>query len=240
MSKEAAFPGSFLDEAGLNRQHVFDLDSLPAAVLAALDVQAGERQLILIGHGGRRLWERLQATGMAGSDPIDDYSTRTIRQWFARELPDHRFRIPFPGARPIGLQALGALAGWHQPSPLMIGVDAEWGSWYAYRAVVIADTDFAPSPRHVGYSPCATCHPAPCISTCPAHALTGGQFDLAACSHHRLIPDSPCAMGCLARQACPAGSEHRYDDAQIRHSYGRSLAVIRQYYATEPPTPERQ
>ncbi len=240
MNKEAAFPDSFLNEAGLNRQHVFDLDSLPAAVLAALDVQAGERQLILIGHGGRRLWERIQASGMAGSDPIDDYSVRTIRQWFARELPDHRFRILFPGARPIGLQTLGTLAGWHQPSPLMIGVDTEWGSWYAYRAVVVADTDFAPSPRRVVHGPCSSCHPTPCIHACPARALDGGRFDLAACSHYRLIPESPCAMGCLARQACPAGSAHRYDEAQIRHSYGRSLAVIRQYYATEPRTPERQ
>lgn len=240
MNKGAALPGAFLDEAGLNRQHVFALDSLPAAALAALDIQPGERQLILIGHGGRRLWERLQASGMAGDDPIDDYSTRTIRHWFARELPEHRFRILFPGTRPIGLQALGALAGWHQPSPLMIGVDAEWGSWYAYRAVVVADTDFAPSPRHAGHSPCPTCPDAPCIRACPAGALQGGRFDLEACSRYRLRPDSPCAEGCLARQACPAGSEHRYDDAQIRHSYAHSLAVIRQYYATETRTPERR
>lgn len=238
MNKAPAFPGHFLDAAGLNRQHVFDLADLPATLLATLDVAAGERQLILIGHGGRQLWERLQASGMAGDDPIDDYSTRTIRHWFAQELPEHRWRILFPGARPIGLQALGALAGWHQPSPLMIGVDAEWGSWYAYRAVVIADTAFAPSPRHAGHSPCPSCLDAPCTGACPTRALAGGRFDLAACSRYRLLPDSPCAEDCLARQACPAGSPHRYDEAQIRHSYARSLAVIRQYYAPATQTPE--
>lgn len=238
MSKRKALPGSFLDDAGLNRQHVFDLDSLPTAVLGTLDVQAGETQLILIGHAGRRLWECVQASGITGSDPIDDYSVQTVSRWFGQELPDRRFRILFPGERVIGLQTLGKLAGWHQPSPIMVGVDVEWGSWYAYRAVVVADTDFSPSPVMEGRSPCPTCA-APCIAACPANAMHQGRFDLDACSRYRLQPESPCALGCLARQACPAGSAHRYDDAQIQHSYSRSLAVIRQYYPPIPAPPER-
>lgn len=240
MNKAPPLPAGFLDDAGLNRQHVFDLADLPAAVLATLDVQAGEKQLILLGHGGRRLWDRVQASGMAGDDPIDDYSVRTIRRWFAQELPERRFRILFPGPRIVGLQTLGTLAGWHHPSPLMIGVDTEWGSWYAYRAVVVADTGFAPSPRREGRSACPSCLAPPCIQACPAHALAGGRFDLEACSRYRLGPDSPCATGCLARQACPAGSEHRYDPAQIRHSYAHSLAVIQRYYAGTAPAPEQR
>jgi hypothetical protein len=149
-----------------------------------------------------------------------------------RALPGQRCRILFPGEQPIGLQALGKLAGWHQPSPIMVGVDVEWGSWYAYRAVAIADTDFTPSPPLHERSPCPACAPRTCIATCPADALQAGQFDLDACSRYRLQPDSACAHGCLARQACPAGAEHRYDPEQIRHSYSRSLAVIRRYYAT--------
>lgn len=236
MSEARAHPWGFLDDAGLNRQHVFDLPGLPAEVLATLDVQAGETQLILIGHGGRRLWECLQSSGVSGSDPIDDYSMQTVRRWFAHELPERRYRILFPGERAIDLQKLGQLAGWHHPSPIMVGVDAEWGSWYAYRAVLVANTDFAPSPRLDGRSPCPSCLTRACIEACPAKALEGGRFDIDACSRYRLIPNSPCAHGCLARQACPAGSEHRYEEAQIRHSYSRSLAVIRQYYA---PAPER-
>ena len=240
MSKAQPLPAGFLDEAGLNRQHVFDLAGLPEAVLATLDIQAGERQLILLGHGGRRLWEHIRASGTAGDDPIDDYSIQTIRRWFAQALPEQRYRILYPGPHLIGLQTLGALAGWHRPSPLMIGVDTEWGSWYAYRAVVVADTAFAPSLRQEGSSPCPSCIAPPCIRSCPAHALDDGRFSLEACSRYRLQPDSPCATGCLARQACPVGSEHRYDEAQIRHSYARSLAVIRQYYANEVQAPEQK
>ena len=97
---------------------------------------------------------------------------------------------------------------------------------------VVADTDFTPSPPLHERSPCPACAPRTCIATCPADALQAGQFDLDACSRYRLQPDSACAHGCLARQACPAGAEHRYDPEQIRHSYSRSLAVIRRYYAT--------
>jgi hypothetical protein len=231
MSECPALPADFLDSAGLNRQHVFDLDALPADLAGRLDIRAGERQLILFGHGGRRLWECVQASGIGGDNPIDDYSMRTVAQWFAGYLPDRRYRFLFPGDQPIGLQALGELAGWHQPSPIMVGVDREWGSWYAYRAVAIADTDLQPSAALAKRSACPTCQGQPCIAACPAGALRDGRFDLETCSRFRLQPDSPCSHGCLARQACPVGSEHRYETAQIEHSYSRSLAVIRRHYS---------
>lgn len=230
MSERSPLPAGFLNERGLNRQFIFDLDTLPAAICSQLMPQAGERQLILFGHGGRRLWECVKADGLNGEHPIDDYSIRTVERWFAEQAPGHRYRILFPGDKPIGLQALGKLAGWHHPSPIMVGVDREWGSWYAYRAAVIADTDFAPSLAEQGRSPCPSCSARPCVAACPADALNGGKFDLERCSRYRLQPESRCAHGCLARQACPVGSQHRYDDAQIMHSYSRSLAVIRQYY----------
>ena len=171
MSERQPFPADILNAAGLNRQFVFDLADLPEDIVAKLAPQAGERQLILFGHAGRRLWECVQASGIGGDDPIDDYSVRTVKRWFAEQLPGQRCRILFPGEQPIGLQALGKLAGWHQPSPIMVGVDVEWGSWYAYRAVAIADTDFTPSPPLHERSPCPACAPRTCIATCPADAL---------------------------------------------------------------------
>lgn len=231
MSERLPFPAASLNAAGLNRQFVFDLADLPADMLAKLAPQANERQLILFGHGGQRLWDCVQASGIGGDDPIDDYSIRTVQTWFAEHQPGRHLRILFPGAHPIGLQALGELAGWHQPSPIMVGVDKEWGSWYAYRAVALADTDFIASTRLEKRSPCPTCTARPCVAACPAGALAGGRFDLEACSRYRLQADSACALGCLARQACPVGAEHRYRPEQIAHSYSRSLAVIRRYYA---------
>ncbi|NHC06970.1 hypothetical protein [Azonexus fungiphilus] len=227
------FPTDFLAEAGLNRQHVFACADLPAALLAPLARQPRERQLILLGHAGRRLWQCVQAARPAGEHPIDDYTKSTVDRCFARFFPGRHYRIVYPGPAPIGLQALGAHAGWHQPSPLMIGIDREWGSWYAYRCVILADTGFSPDAtvdreNPAKSSPCTDCRERPCVAACPAGAV-GDRFDLAACSDERLRPGSPCGESCLARLACPVGSEHRYDATQIRHSYRQSLALLKSW-----------
>jgi epoxyqueuosine reductase len=230
MKQPQDFPGEFFAAAGLNRQHVFALDTLPADLLLPLNVQANEQQLILLGHAGRRLWECVQAADFGGEHPIDDYTCATVDRCFSLFFPANHYRIVYPGPAPLGLQALGKLAGWHHASPFMIGVDRQWGSWFAYRAVVLADTAFSPTPavdrnKSENTSPCLDCRERPCISSCPAGA-TGERFLLAACSTERLRSGSACALGCLARQACPVGSEHRYDEAQIRHSYAKSLAML--------------
>lgn len=226
---KAVFPAAVLADAGLNRQHVFDLAALPADLRAPLGDTAGLRQLILLGHGGRRLWECVRRSGIVGEHPIDAYTIATVDRCFAEHLPACRYRIVYPGDAPLGLQSLGQLAGWHHRSPFMVGIDQEWGSWSAYRAVILVDSDFAPSPVVDRGHPCPTCRQPPCIAACPADALAEGQFSLEKCSRYRLQPDSPCATGCLARQACPVGAEHRYDAAQIRHSYARSLLMLEQY-----------
>jgi hypothetical protein len=66
----------------------------------------------------------------------------------------------------------------------------------------------------------------PCIAACPAGALDAPEFSLQKCLAYRQQPDSRCRITCVARTRCPARPEHRYDDAQIAHSYSRSLAMI--------------
>jgi len=222
-----------LNHAGLNRQHVFDLASLPADLVAPLAPAPHERQLILFGHAGRRLWECLQAqepsTGHRSEHPIDEHSVRTVQTWLAQALPQAKARWVYPGDLPIGLQRLGTLAGWHHPTPFMVGIDPVWGSWFAYRAAVLTDTHLPPTPPTRTNHPCDTCTDKPCITACAAGALAGGQLSLPACQAGRLADHSPCALGCTARNACPVGAEHRYEDSQIRHCSAVSLAFLRQY-----------
>ncbi len=226
MSECSPIPAGRLAAAGLNRQHVFDLAALPAEIAATLGATAGFRQLILLGHGGRRLWECVQAAGGAGGDPVDDYCARAVADWFAAELPGHRYRIVYPGSAAVPLQRLGTLAGWYHPTPFMVGIDPEWGTWNAYRAVVLADTGFSPSRPVDRSSPCTSCQARLCTTACPAGAMNDGGFALQKCLAYRKRGDSKCRNTCLARIACPVGSEHRYDDEQIRHSYSISLAMI--------------
>ena len=223
-----------LNAAGLNLQAIFDLDALPPAMVAALrgrcDPAGDYRQLLLIGHGGTTLWSSLAASGIASADPIDAFSRQTFAAWFARQLPGHRHAIIYPGDIPVGLQALGTLAGWHHPSPFMVGINARWGTWFAYRVVALADTALAPTRPEVGASPCEGCRERPCVSACPADALAGDTFSLEKCIGYRKRPDSRCRTTCLARLACPVGSVHRYCSEQISHTYGISLAMIERGY----------
>lgn len=220
-----------LDEAGLNRQHVFDLSRLPPDLLAPLCVEPHERQLILFGHAGRRLWQRVQAEGIRSDHPIDEYTLRTVEGWIARAIAGARVRFVYPRGLPagrhVGLQRLGTLAGWHHASPFMVGVDAKWGSWFAYRAAILTDTRLPASPLQDHGNPCLACDAKPCIRACPPRALDSGSMNTHACQQHRLADNSPCAAGCLARLACPIGVEHRYEPSQIRHSAAGSLAEIR-------------
>lgn len=227
MSEARPFPSALFNQAGLNRQHVFDLDSLPEPVRSTLGETANFRQLILLGHGGKQLWARVQAAGMAGEHPIDDYVIQTVAQVFAGHFADNSYRIVYPGTAPVGLQQLGSLAGWHHPSPFMVGIDCEWGSWFAYRAAILADTDFLPFLLVDRSHPCPTCSGRPCISACPAAAMADGGFALDKCLAYRRQEGSACQFTCLARSACPVGSEHRYSEAQLRHTYAISLRMIR-------------
>lgn len=226
MSERPLLPAAPLAEAGLNRQHVFDLVDLPADVFGSSGDFGGFRQLILLAHGGRQLWDCVRAAGGCSADPIDDYSVRIVTAWFAEYLPGTRYRILYPGDHTISLQRLGQLAGWHHPSPFKLGIDPEWGTWYAYRAVVLADTDFCPSAAVDRNHPCAVCRAQPCLAACPADALAGGSFNLEKCLAWRTAAGSGCRHTCIARLACPVGSEHRYDEDQLRHAYAISLAML--------------
>lgn len=223
-----------LDSAGLNRQAVFNLDEMPADIAgkirSAFDPDRRYRQLILIGHAGRTLWSAVKASGIDSDNPIDDFTSQTVEQWFAEQFGNCRHKIVYPGDGPIGLQALGKLAGWHHTSPFMIGIDGKWGTWYAYRAVLLADTDMPPTHASATESPCDTCHDKVCIASCPGGALGGGEFELNKCVTYRKQPSSLCKTTCLARVSCPVGAEHRYSEDQIRHTYVISMRTIEQYY----------
>lgn len=219
-----------LAELGLNLQAVLDVAALPAGMRAALRVHlpasGGTGQLILIGNAGPALWREVKAAGVGGDDPIDDFSVRTVTAWFAEHFPAHRHCLLYPGDSPIGLQALGALAGWHHATPFKVGILPGWGSWFGYRVVLWADTVLPPTAPLEVVSPCVGCAARPCVAACPAQAMDAAGFALDKCLTWRLLPDSPCRGRCLARDACPEGREYRYDEDHMRHTYGQSLRMI--------------
>lgn len=224
---------SALDRVGLNLQAVFNLDSLPATMqrqlLQCVEDGRAFRQLILIGNAGPRLWSALKAAGMGGSDPIDEFSVRSVSGWFRAHFGDAAHLFIYPGSSAIGLQTLGTLAGWHHASPFKVGIHQDWGTWFAYRVALLADTALPETLSNPTTSPCESCRNEPCIPACPAQAMTGGEFALDQCIDYRRQPGSRCATSCIARLSCPVASDRRYPPEQVTHVYSKSLEMIEHF-----------
>jgi len=216
-----------LNAVGLNLQAVFQMDMLPVEMRDAS--MAGYAQLILIGNAGPALGRAALTAAMDADHPIDTFSTQAVCRWLDSLSGGGERLVLYPGEAPVGLQRLGALAGWHHPSPFMVGIQPQWGTWFAYRVVVLANTALAPTSPLQTRSPCTSCTDRPCVSACPAGAMADGRFSLDACLAWRRASGSSCEQSCMARLACPVGAEHRYDAAQIHHAYGQSLSMIRRF-----------
>ncbi len=234
-------------------QAVFDCAALPEVVLRPLresGVPVEEYgRLVLLGHGGRRLWDKLQAFGMKTADPVDHYSLTIARQFIERYLDNAPHLILYPLTDyPVPLTQLGELAGWSRPAPIGLGVNPAYGVWFAYRATFLVNsnrlsvtgnqspnsgyrTPFTEYRSPAADRPCASCAGKPCLTACPARAVRPDpqQFDIFTCVRYRLENNSACADRCLARLACPVAPEHRYSLAQIRYHYGQSLITIQKY-----------
>ncbi len=151
-----------LIDNGLNMQAVFNLLELPEEITTSIRAHAPDiarfNQLIIFAHGGKRMWESVQASGFADADePIDSFSIDLVRRYFAEACSENTFELLYPGSKQlIPLQKLGQLAGWHHSSPFRVGVNQVWGSWFAYRVVVLADTEFEPTSPLTAASPCSS------------------------------------------------------------------------------------
>jgi ferredoxin len=90
----------FLAVGGLNLLAVLDCAALPEAAAEIMEgsgVPLGEyRRLVLIGHGGRRMWEALQERGMETSDPVDYYSISLTRQFIRDYLENAPVQWLYP------------------------------------------------------------------------------------------------------------------------------------------------
>jgi len=225
---------SSLNEHGLNLQAVFDWAALQDAVDSVsgqASEPAGYRQLLLIGHGGKQMWEALQASEFRDRpDPVDSFSLNVVQRWLAETCPDATYEIIYPAeGRLVPLQQLGALAGWHHASPFRIGINRKWGSWFAYRVALLIDSDWPITEAQTWGSPCEDCLEKPCITACPANAVEDASNMLQRCINYRVEEGSQCAQLCLSRLACPVAVEHRYSREQIAYHYGQSLQTIRRW-----------
>ena len=224
----------WLNSKGLNLQAVFQLDDLPEEILNSLrEVTEPDnyRQLILLGHGGKVLWNQVEENLGKVAEPIDSYSKQVVIEFFKKQASNYNYEMIYPSenSRAIGLQALGELAGWHFASPFRVGINSQWGSWFAYRAVVLADSDFELTKVENWTSLCIECKTQECINACPADAISFEKILLNQCLDYRMEEKSSCSDRCLARMACPVAREHKYSLEQVQYHYGRSFKTLLKY-----------
>jgi len=231
MTEQLAIPTSFLNDNGLNMHAVFNCSELPKSVLENLTLAFPEKcQLLMFAHGGKKFWEALKKNDIQTENPVDDFSVHLINQFFSKNFQQNKFEILYPKNDFLDLQGLGKLAGWHNTSPFKLGINSEWGSWFAYRVIVLADTQFQTTPYIGEESPCETCKEKPCISICPANAMQSVDFDITSCITYRKQDNSSCETQCISRLACPVGRSHQYSVEQIHYHYSVSLKVIKQSF----------
>jgi hypothetical protein len=188
---------------------------------------------LLLLSGGPAFFERFQTEARDEADPLDAFTRRRVEgllEPLRREGITARAHFPFWNEPdPLPFQRIGAAAGIGS-SLLGLDVDREFGTWLAYRALILLDrpVEEAPAPR---FDPCAACA-APCIPACPAGAIDPAGWNAATCLDHRLDHDDPCGAGCHARQACPVGSGRRYPPDALRFHQAASLEAARLYRGT--------
>jgi ferredoxin len=179
------------------------------------------RTLVLIGHAGGTMWPPFEAwrrtrPDHGGKHPLDGFSKSVILP-VARGLGGTAY---FPSDRPWQpFQQWAMAAEGLQASPLGILIHPDFGLWHGYRgAIGFAEALDLPKP-HIRPSPCLACDAKPCLSSCPAGAVSGDGFSLAACRSHLASAEGGrgCMQaGCLARAACPVGEDYRYPSAQLK------------------------
>jgi hypothetical protein len=160
--------------------------------------------LILLAPAEPGYWAHVTASAEwtdGATDPIDRWSTRVIGQ-LAAEL-DGRAWFPFGGPPHAPFFAWARRSGRAWASPVTLLVHDVAGLMISYRGAIGLNQRLdlpAPPP-----CPCDSCETRPCLSACPAGALAGAGYDLAACHAFLDRPEGGDCLGngCRVRRACP-------------------------------------
>jgi hypothetical protein len=204
------------------------------------------KTIVVIGNGGRAFWagfrtycEARPAYQQHHEHPLDDYTVEviegTLTPLLTRSGAAYRYLYPFRfSTEPVSFMHLAQAAGLAGPSILGVVIHPEYGPWVALRAALIIDQEGYLPPVAADFHPCLTCTERPCITACPAGAVsTKKGWDILICVQHRLRITSDCTDQCDARYGCIYGRAHRYPPDERQYHQERSFAVMRQYFATD-------
>ncbi len=139
-------------------------------------------------------------------DPLDRWSKRVIND--IAEHADAQPQFPFGGPPYAPFQHWAMVSGASWQSPVSLLVHQSRGLMISFRGALSFATDMDDAQLPATDRPCDTCD-APCLTACPAQALTRDGYDVAACrAYLDNTPGNLCLKdGCRVRRACPIGHD---------------------------------
>ena len=148
-------------------------------------------------------------------DPIDRWSERVVSALANQFSTRAVFPFGGPPYHPFIDWALRSHSVWKSPVQLLVHNTS--GLFVSFRGALIFDERLElPAPEQ---SPCETCAEKPCLSACPAAALTSDGYDVSRC--HEYLDTAAGAEclnnGCLVRRACPIGQNKRLPSQSAFH-----------------------
>ncbi|RWE40629.1 MAG: hypothetical protein EOS78_08375 [Mesorhizobium sp.] len=174
---------------------------------------APARSVLLVGQAGAAPWPHFlrwrEKQPPSVINPLDTWSRAVI----GAVADDFGARGVSPSDRPyLPFQQWAMRAEGLKPSPLGILMHPKYGLWHAYRGALLFDREIATPEADAAIHLCDACIEKPCLKSCPVGAYSVDGFAHQAClAHVRGKDGAPCrAEGCLDRNACPYGAEHRY------------------------------
>jgi len=183
---------------------------------------AETRSIALIGPMGGAVWWRIATASPEWSDgqpdPLDRWSRRVLTA-LADDIGAAAL-FPFDGPPWLPFQTWAIASGRAWQSPVRLLVHARAGLWVSFRGALALPfaLDLPPLPN-----PCQSCAEKPCLTACPAGALTGAGYDVPAC--HAFLDTAPgrdcLSQGCRVRAACPVSVRHARLPVQSAHHMSR-------------------
>lgn len=186
---------------------------------------------ILIGNT-RALWPRFLSavrtdrSRLEHADPIDRYVEAVVTDACARV--SFRWQCAWAhGSRQLAIQQLAQRAGLAYLSAGHLSVHPTFGPWIALRAAIVVDVEGPSGSVPAMAAPCDDCDRRCQPAFARAAATLVEPVNQAAVTPHW-------RLWLAARDACPVGREHRYDDAQIGYHYTKDKAFLRRALAELP------
>ncbi len=182
-------------------------------------VAPGTGSVLVVGNGGRTLWEHFLASPEARlrRNPLDTYTERILRETGTALNPPAPVALYTERREEsyLPMVALAQRAGFGTPGRVGVLIHREYGPWIALRGLLYTRESLPFEEPEEPFDPCRGC-PAPCADACRGQVIGPESVDVDGCFRTKVL-QSACRRSCDARSACVVGPEHAYSSDQLAH-----------------------